>query len=123
MRSRARASSSSRFNYRLGVFGFLAHPELTKESGRNASGNYGMLDQIAALQLGARTTSPRSAAIRGNVTIFGESAGSFAVSALMASPLAHRAVPQRHRRERRLLLGRQRHARRSSRSRRPSSRA
>ena len=50
------ASSSPRkgvvvvsFNYRLGVFGFLAHPELTKESGRNASGNYGLLDQIAAL--------------------------------------------------------------------------
>ena len=38
------------FNYRLGVFGFLAHPELTKESGHNASGNYGLLDQIAALQ-------------------------------------------------------------------------
>ena len=38
------------FNYRLGVFGFLAHPELTKESGHNTSGNYGLLDQIAALQ-------------------------------------------------------------------------
>ena len=37
-------------NHRLGVFGFLAHPELTKESGRNASGNYGLLDQVAALQ-------------------------------------------------------------------------
>src|SRR5207302_6640374 len=38
------------FNYRLGLFGFLAHPELSKESGHNASGNYGFLDQIAALQ-------------------------------------------------------------------------
>jgi len=37
-------------NYRVGVFGFLAHPELTKESGHNASGNYGLMDQIAALQ-------------------------------------------------------------------------
>jgi para-nitrobenzyl esterase len=82
-------------NYRLGVFGFLAHPELTKESGRNASGNYGMLDQVAAL----RWVRENAAAFGGdpkNVTIFGESAGSFAVSALMASPLAeglfHRAI-------------------------------
>jgi para-nitrobenzyl esterase len=82
-------------NYRLGVFGFLAHPELTKESGRNASGNYGMLDQVAAL----RWVKDNIAAFGGdpgNVTIFGESAGSFAVSALMASPLAqglfHKAI-------------------------------
>ena len=85
------------FNYRLGVFGFLAHPELTRESGRNASGNYGMLDQVAALRwvrenIGAFGGNPD------NVTIFGESAGSFAVSALMASPLAgglfHKAIGQ-----------------------------
>jgi para-nitrobenzyl esterase len=83
------------FNYRLGVFGFLAHPELTKESGRNASGNYGLLDQIAAL----RWVQDNIAAFggdSGNVTIFGESAGSFAVSALMSSPLArglfHKAI-------------------------------
>lgn len=83
------------FNYRLGVFGFLAHPELTRESGRNASGNYGLLDQIAAL----RWVKENIAAFGGdpaNVTIFGESAGSFAVSALMASPLAvglfHKAI-------------------------------
>ncbi len=82
-------------NYRLGVFGFFAHPELTKESGRNASGNYGMLDQVAAL----RWVKENIAAFGGdpgNVTIFGESAGSFAVSALMASPLArglfHKAI-------------------------------
>ena len=70
-------------NYRLGVFGFFAHPELTRESGRNASGNYGLLDQIAAL----RWVRDNIAAFGGdpaNVTIFGESAGSFAVSALMA---------------------------------------
>jgi para-nitrobenzyl esterase len=74
-------------NYRLGVFGFLAHPELTKESGQGGSGNYGLLDQVAALQWVQRNI----AAFGGDptrVTIFGESAGSFAVSALMASSLA-----------------------------------
>ncbi len=82
-------------NYRLGVFGFLAHPELTRESGRQASGNYGLMDQIAAL----RWVKDNIAAFGGNpdnVTIFGESAGSFSVSALMASPLAagllHKAI-------------------------------
>lgn len=82
-------------NYRLGVFGFFSHPELTRESGHNASGNYGMLDQVAALKwvhdnIGAFGGDP------GNVTIFGESAGSMAVNALMASPLArglfHKAI-------------------------------
>ena len=74
-------------NYRLGVFGFLAHPELTAESPHKASGNYGMLDQVAALQWVHRNI----AAFGGDpakVTIGGESAGSAAVSALMASPLA-----------------------------------
>ena len=73
-------------NYRLGVFGFLAHPDLTKEASSHASGNYGLLDQIAALQW----VKKNIAAFGGdpdNVTIFGESAGSFSVSALMASPL------------------------------------
>jgi len=74
-------------NYRLGVFGFVAHPELTAESPHKASGNYGMLDQVAALQwvqhnIAAFGGDP------GKVTIGGESAGSAAVSALMASPLA-----------------------------------
>jgi para-nitrobenzyl esterase len=75
------------FNYRLGVFGFFAHPELTKESEHHASGNYGLLDQIAALEW----IKKNIAAFGGdpdNVTIFGESAGSFSVSALMASPLS-----------------------------------
>jgi len=74
-------------NYRLGVFGFLVHPELTKESEHHASGNYGLLDQWAAL----RWVHDNIAAFGGdpdNVTIFGESAGSFSVSAQMASPLA-----------------------------------
>jgi para-nitrobenzyl esterase len=82
-------------NYRLGVFGFLAHPSLTKEAGRGASGNQGLMDQVAAL----RWVRENIAAFGGdpeNVTIFGESAGSFAVSALVASPLArglvHRAI-------------------------------
>jgi len=74
-------------NYRLGIFGFLVHPELAKESGKNAAGNYGLLDQTAALKwvhenIAAFGGDP------GNVTIFGESAGSFSVSAQMASPLA-----------------------------------
>ena len=74
-------------NYRLGVFGFLAYPALTAESPHKASGNYGMLDQVAALQWVQRNI----AAFGGDpakVTIGGESAGSAAVSALMASPLA-----------------------------------
>ncbi len=74
-------------NYRLGVFGFLAHPELSKESDRNASGNYAFLDQIAALEWVKRNI----AAFGGDpnrVTIFGESAGSWSVNYLMATPLA-----------------------------------
>lgn len=74
-------------NYRLGVFGFLAHPELTQESPNHASGNYGLLDQAAAL----RWVQQNIAAFGGDpqhVTIAGESAGSFSVSAQMASPLA-----------------------------------
>jgi para-nitrobenzyl esterase len=73
------------FNYRLGVFGFLSHPDLTKEAG--ASGNYGLLDQVAALQWVKKNVAAFGGDPR-QVTIFGESAGSFSVSALMASPLA-----------------------------------
>jgi para-nitrobenzyl esterase len=84
-------------NYRLGVLGFLAHPELTAASGRHASGNYGLLDQIAALRW-VRDNISGFGGDPGNVTIFGESAGSFSVSALMASPLTdglfHRAIGQ-----------------------------
>jgi para-nitrobenzyl esterase len=82
-------------NYRLGVFGFFAHPDLLAESGRNAAGNYGLLDQVAALEWVKRNISAFGGD-PGNVTIFGESAGSFSVSALMASPLTkgliHRAI-------------------------------
>jgi para-nitrobenzyl esterase len=74
-------------NYRLGVFGFFSHPELTKESEHHASGNYGLMDQTAALRW-VRNNIARFGGDPGNVTIFGESAGSFSVSAQMASPLA-----------------------------------
>jgi para-nitrobenzyl esterase len=73
-------------NYRLGIFGFFTHPELATESGRNSAGNYGLLDQVAALQW-VRENIAQFGGDPGNVTIFGESAGSFSVSALMASPL------------------------------------
>jgi para-nitrobenzyl esterase len=83
------------FNYRLGIFGFLSHPELTKESPHQAAGNYGLLDQVAALEW----VHKNIAAFGGDpdqVTIFGESAGSISVSLLMASPLSkglfHRAI-------------------------------
>lgn len=74
-------------NYRLGLFGFLAHPELSQESPRHASGNYGLLDQAAAL----RWVRENIAAFGGDpqrITIAGESAGSASVSAQMASPLS-----------------------------------
>jgi para-nitrobenzyl esterase len=78
-------------NYRLGVFGFLAHPDLTKESPHHASGNDALLDQNAALQWIHRNI----AAFGGDpkkVTIAGESAGSIAVSAQMASPLSKNLI-------------------------------
>ncbi|GAB4002704.1 carboxylesterase family protein [Spirosoma daeguense] len=74
-------------NYRVGPFGFFAHPELTKESGRNASGNYGLMDQVAAL----RWVKKNIAAFGGdpsNVTIAGQSAGSMSVNCMVATPLA-----------------------------------
>jgi para-nitrobenzyl esterase len=73
-------------NYRLDVFGFLAHPELTQESGTNSSGNYGLLDQIAALEWVQRNIRVFGGDPN-QVTVFGESAGAFDVSLLMASPL------------------------------------
>jgi para-nitrobenzyl esterase len=74
-------------NYRLGVFGFLSHPELTRESEHHASGNYGLLDQVAALHWVLRNISAFGGDPH-NITIAGESAGSLSVSALMASPLS-----------------------------------
>lgn len=80
-------------NYRLNVFGFLAHPLLTAESEHNASGNYGLLDQNAAL----KWVKANIAAFGGDpehVTIAGESAGSMSVSAQMASPLSKDLIHQ-----------------------------
>ena len=74
-------------NYRLGVFGFLAHPELTLESSNHASGNYGFQDQAAALRW-VQQNIPAFGGDPDQVTIAGESAGSISVSALMASPLS-----------------------------------
>lgn len=84
-------------NYRLGVLGYLAHPQLSAESPRASSGNYGLLDQIAAL----RWVRDNIAAFGGdpaNVTLFGESAGALSAIELMCSPLArglfHRVILQ-----------------------------
>jgi para-nitrobenzyl esterase len=75
-------------NYRVGLLGFLAHPDLTRESGHHSSGNYGLLDQIAALAWIHRNIAAFGGD-PGRVTIWGQSAGSMSVSLLMASPLAH----------------------------------
>lgn len=74
-------------NYRVGIFGFFAHPELTEESGRNASGNYGLMDQVAALKW-VKENIEFFGGDPGNVTIAGQSAGSMSVNCLVASPLA-----------------------------------
>lgn len=84
-------------NYRLGHFGFFCHPALTAESPEKTCGNYGLLDQIAALQW-VRNNIERFGGDPGNVTIFGESAGAVSVSLHMVSPLSrglfHRAIMQ-----------------------------
>lgn len=73
-------------NYRLGVMGFFAHPELSAESSHHSSGNYGLLDQIAALEWVQRNIS-QFGGDPANVTLFGESAGSIDALTLMVSPL------------------------------------
>lgn len=84
-------------NYRLGVFGYLAHPELTAESPHGVSGNYGTLDQIEALRWVQRNIEAFGGD-PGAVTVMGESAGALSAAQLMASPLArglfHRAIAQ-----------------------------
>jgi para-nitrobenzyl esterase len=81
-------------NYRLGVFGFLASEDLAKEGG-GAAGNYGLMDMVAALRW-VQANIARFGGDPNNVTIFGESAGSFAVSTLIATPSArglfHKAI-------------------------------
>lgn len=78
-------------NYRLNIFGFFAHPELSKEASYKASGNYGLLDQVAALQW-VQTNIANFGGDPKRVTIAGESAGSIAVSALMSSPLSKNLI-------------------------------
>lgn len=84
-------------NYRLGILGFLVHPELEKESPDKTSGNYGLLDQIAALQW-VKKNIAEFGGDPDNVTIFGESAGAASVTALLMSPpakgLFHRAIAE-----------------------------
>jgi para-nitrobenzyl esterase len=84
-------------NYRLGVLGYLAHPELSRESAQGVSGNYGLLDQVAALRW-VRRNIAAFGGNPGNVTIFGESAGALSVEYLLASPAARgtfdRAIAQ-----------------------------
>lgn len=74
-------------NYRLGILGFFAHPELTAESKHHASGNYGLMDQAAALAW-VKENIRKFGGDPSNITLFGESAGSFSVSSLMASPVS-----------------------------------
>lgn len=85
------------FNYRLGVFGFLAHPELTVESGHNACGNYGLMDQLQVLKW-VKANIQHFGGDPDNVTIFGQSAGAGGVVNLSTSPLAkgyfNRAIVQ-----------------------------
>lgn len=78
-------------SYRLGIFGFLAHPELTKESPHHASGNYGLLDQNAAL-IWVKNNIAAFGGDPNKITIAGESAGSISVSAQMASPLSKKLI-------------------------------
>ena len=84
-------------NYRLGVFGYLAHPELTAESPQRASGNYGTLDQVEALRW-VRRNIEAFGGDPDSVTVMGESAGALSAAQLMASPLArglfHRVIAQ-----------------------------
>lgn len=78
-------------NYRLGIFGFLAHPLLSEESAHGVSGNYGILDQIAAL----KWVRDNIAAFGGdpdNITIFGQSAGAGSVKTLVSSPLTENII-------------------------------
>jgi para-nitrobenzyl esterase len=84
-------------NYRLGALGYLAHPAFASEDPHGSSGNYGLLDQVAALEW-VRRNIDRFGGDSTRVTVFGQSAGGYAVGALLASPLArglfHRAILQ-----------------------------
>ncbi|MGH6649494.1 MAG: carboxylesterase/lipase family protein [Sphingopyxis sp.] len=93
----ARGAVVVSINYRLGALGYLAHPELSKESPDGVSGNYGLLDQIAALEW-VKANIGAFGGDAGNVTIAGESAGALSVMYLMTAPKArglfHKAIAQ-----------------------------
>ena len=93
----ARGAVVVSIQYRLGVFGFLAHPSLSAESANGSSGNYGILDQIEALRW-IRANIGQFGGDPGNVTVFGESAGAGDIAYLLLTPLAdglfHRAISQ-----------------------------
>lgn len=93
----ARGAVIVSINYRLGALGYLAHPELSQESPDGVSGNYGLLDQIAALQW-VKANIGAFGGDAGNVTIAGESAGALSVMYLMTAPKArglfHKAIAQ-----------------------------
>lgn len=74
-------------NYREGIFGFIAHPDLAAETDNKACGNYGFLDQVAAIQW-VKDNIANFGGDPNKINIVGESAGSFSVSALMCSPLS-----------------------------------
>jgi para-nitrobenzyl esterase len=84
-------------NYRLGPFGFFAHPALTQESEHESSGNYGIMDMVASLKW-VQSNVEAFGGDPGNVTVFGQSAGAMAIASLVASPeakgLFHRAIAQ-----------------------------
>jgi len=84
-------------NYRLGPYGFFAHPALTAESPHKASGNYGLMDMLASLRW-VQSNIAAFGGDPGNVTVFGQSAGAMAIASLVASPeakgLMHRAISQ-----------------------------
>ena len=83
-------------NYRLGYLGFLAHPALSTESPDQVSGNYGLMDQQAALRWVKRNVKRFGGDAR-NITIFGQSAGGLSVHSHLASPRRKRPLPQRDR--------------------------
>lgn len=99
-------------NYRLGIFGYLAHPALSRESERGVSGNYGLWDQIAALRW-VRENIAAFGGNRDNITVFGHAAGATSIACLLVSPLAqglfHRAIAQSSQRLDLRHLGESRH--------------
>ena len=78
-------------NYRVGIFGFLAHPDLIAEDPKSAPGNYGTLDQIAALQW-IKNNIAQFGGDPSNITILGQSAGAASIKNLVMSPLSKKLI-------------------------------